>query len=99
MAKLIHTMIRVLDEERSVDFYKRAFGMHVSSRLDKETFTLVYMRSDESDYELELTINKDQSDDYSHGDGYGHVAFVVDDIEEEHKRFDVEGLMPKNIVE
>jgi lactoylglutathione lyase len=99
MAKLIHTMIRVLDEERSVSFYQKAFGMHVSSRLDKETFTLVYMRSDETDQELELTINKDQSDEYTHGDGYGHVAFVVDDIEEEHKRFDAEGLSPRDIVE
>ena len=92
-------MIRVLDEERSVSFYQKAFGMHVSSRLDKETFTLVYMRSDETDQELELTINKDQSDEYTHGDGYGHVAFVVDDIEEEHKRFDAEGLGPRDIVE
>jgi lactoylglutathione lyase len=99
MAKLIHTMIRVLEEERSVTFYQKAFGMHVSRRLDKETFTLVYMRSDETDQEIELTINKDQSNKYTHGDGYGHVAFVVDNIEEEHKRFDAEGLNPKDIVE
>jgi|TARA_B110000196_G_scaffold247803_1_gene216868 lactoylglutathione lyase len=99
MAKLIHTMIRVLEEERSVLFYQKAFGMHVSRRLDKETFTLVYMRGDETDQEIELTINKDQSDEYTHGDGYGHVAFVVDNIEEEHKRFEAEGLMPKDLVE
>ena len=99
MAKLIHTMIRVLDEQRSVTFYQKAFGMQVSRRLDKETFTLVYMRGNETDQEIELTINKDQSDNYTHGDGYGHVAFVVDDIEEEHKRFESEGLMPKDIVE
>tara|TARA_B100001142_G_C14285253_1_gene636633 strand:+ start:465 stop:860 length:396 start_codon:yes stop_codon:yes gene_type:complete len=99
MAKLIHTMIRVLDEQRSVTFYQKAFGMQVSRRLDKETFTLVYMRGNETDQEIELTINKDQSDNYTHGDGYGHVAFVVDHIEEEHKRFESEGLMPKDIVE
>ena len=99
MAKLIHTMIRVLDEQRSVTFYQKAFGMQVSRRLDKETFTLVYMRGNEPDQEIELTINKDQSDNYTHGDGYGHVAFVVDHIEEEHKRFESEGLMPKDIVE
>ena len=99
MAKLIHTMIRVLDEQRSVTFYQKAFGMQVSRRLDKETFTLVYMRGNETDQEIELTNNKDQSDNYTHGDGYGHVAFVVDHIEEEHKRFESEGLMPKDIVE
>ncbi len=98
MAKLIHTMIRVLEEERSVDFYKRAFGLDVSKRLDKETFTLIYLRGKEADQELELTVNKGQTDAYSHGDGYGHVAFAVDDLEAEHERFRAEGLNPKNIV-
>ncbi len=99
MAKLIHTMIRVLEEERSVNFYQKAFGMGISRRLDKETFTLVYLRGDETDQEIELTINKDQTDDYTHGDGYGHVAFVVDDIDAEHNRFKNEGFNPKNLVE
>ena len=99
MAKLIHTMIRVLDEKRSVDFYKKAFGMRISRRLDKETFTLVYLRGDETDQEIELTINKDQEGAYSHGDGYGHVAFVVDDIDAEHARFEAEGFSPRNLVE
>tara|TARA_R110000787_G_scaffold137296_1_gene250076 strand:- start:4619 stop:5014 length:396 start_codon:yes stop_codon:yes gene_type:complete len=99
MAKLIHTMIRVLEEKRSVDFYVNAFGMKVSRRLDKETFTLVYLRGDETDQEIELTINKDQIEPYSHGDGYGHVAFVVDNLETEHKRFEAEGFNPRKLVE
>jgi len=99
VAKLIHTMIRVLDEKRSVDFYEKAFGMRISRRLDKETFTLVYLRGDETDQEIELTINKDQEGAYSHGDGYGHVAFVVDDIDAEHARFEAEGFSPRNLVE
>ena len=99
MAKLIHTMIRVLDEERSVDFYSKAFGMKVSQRLDKETFTLVYLRGEEADQEIELTINKDQEGAYSHGDGYGHVAFAVDDIDAEHARFEAQGFNPKKLVE
>lgn len=99
MAKLIHTMIRVLDEKRSVDFYARAFGMKVSERLDKETFTLIYLRGEATDQEIELTVNKDRTEAYSHGDGYGHVAFVVDDIESEHARFESEGFAPKDLVE
>ena len=99
MTKLIHTMIRVLDEQRSVDFYARAFGMKVSRRLDKDSFTLVYLRGDETDAELELTVNKGRDEDYSHGDGYGHVAFVVDDLEAEHKRFQTEGFEPQKLVE
>ena len=99
MAKLIHTMIRVLEEDRSVDFYSRAFGMQVSRRLDRESFTLVYLRGEETDQEIELTINKGQDEAYSHGDGYGHVAFVVDDIEAEHQRFAAEGFAPRKLVE
>lgn len=99
MAKLIHTMIRVREEERSINFYAEAFGMEVSKRLDKETFTLVYLRGKETDQELELTINKDRTEPYAHGDGYGHVAFVVDDIDTEHARFEAAGLNPRNIVE
>lgn len=98
MTKLIHTMIRVLDEQRSVDFYAKAFGMKVSRRLDKDSFTLVYLRGEETDAEIELTINKGRDEDYSHGDGYGHVAFVVDDLEAEHARFEAEGLEPQKLV-
>ena len=58
MAKAIHSMIRVLDEARSVDFYQRAFNLSVADRLDFETFTLVYLSNTESEFELELTINK-----------------------------------------
>lgn len=98
MAKLIHTMIRVLDEERSVAFYQKAFGMEVSRRLDKETFTLIYLRGEEGDHELELTVNKGRDDAYSHGEGYGHIAFVVDDVEAVHARFDSEGMAPRKLV-
>ena len=99
MAKLIHTMIRVVDEARSIDFYKNAFGMDVARRLDKETFSLIYLRGSETDQEIELTVNRDQSAAYTHGDGYGHVAFVVDDIDAEHARFEKEGLNPRKLVE
>jgi lactoylglutathione lyase len=99
MAKAIHAMIRVLDEQRSVDFYKKAFGLDVSSRLDFPSFTLVYLRNDEADFELELTINKDRTEPYSHGEAYGHVAFVVDDLAAEHARFRGLGLNPLDIKE
>lgn len=98
MAKIIHSMIRVLDEARSVDFYRRAFGLEVVQRLDFETFTLVYLGNDESPFELELTINKDREAPYDLGDGYGHIAVVVDDLEAEHARFVAEGLNPRKLV-
>ncbi|PWR04339.1 lactoylglutathione lyase [Meridianimarinicoccus roseus] len=99
MAKTIHSMIRVLDEARSVDFYNRAFGLTVADRLDFDTFTLVYMRNDESPFEVELTVNKGRTDPYEMGDGYGHLAVVVEDLETEHARFEAEGLAPRKIVD
>jgi len=81
MPKLIHSMIRVLDLERSLAFYTRALGMAESHRLDFPTFTLVYLREPESGFEIELTLNKGQAEPYTHGSGYGHVAFCTDDLE------------------
>ena len=99
MAKAVHSMIRVLDEERSIDFYNTAFALNVAERLDFDTFTLVYMRNEEADFEIELTINKDQEEPYDLGNGYGHLAVVVDDLETEHSRFETAGLNPRKIVE
>lgn len=99
MAKAIHSMIRVLDEARSTDFYDRAFGMKVSHRLDFASFTLVYLRSDDAPFELELTVNKDRTEPYIHGDGYGHIAFVVEDVDAEHARFESEGLNPRKVID
>ena len=81
MAKLIHAMVRVLDEARSVDFYDKAFGLKIADRYDFESFTLVYLSNPESDMEVELVLNKDRTEPYTHGDGYGHVAFSVDDLD------------------
>jgi len=99
MAKAIHTMVRVLDEARSLAFYKKAFGLEVADRLDFPDFTLVYLSNSETPYEVELTINKGRTEPYALGDGYGHVAFVVDDLDAEHRRFEAEGLNPRKIVE
>lgn len=99
MAKTIHSMIRVLDEKRSVSFYEKAFGLQVADRLDFETFTLVYMSSAESAFELELTINKDRTEPYQLGDGYGHLAVSVSDLDAEHARFEAAGFAPRKIVE
>jgi lactoylglutathione lyase len=99
MAKAIHMMVRVLDEARSLGFYKKAFGLDVADRLDFPDFTLVYLSNPEAPFEIELTINKGRSEPYELGDGYGHVAFVVDDLDAEHRRFEAEGLGPRKIVE
>lgn len=99
MAKAIHSMIRVLDEARSVEFYRKAFGLEVADRLDFPDFTLVYLRNAETEFEVELTVNKGQTDPYDLGDGYGHLAVSVDDLDAEHARFEAEGLAPRKLVD
>ena len=98
MAKAIHTMIRVLDLDRSIDFYKKAFALDVADRFDFESFALVYLRNAENDFEIELTLNKGETEAYSHGTGYGHVAVCVDDLDAEHGRFVALDLAPRDIV-
>ncbi|MBS3650702.1 VOC family protein [Pseudaminobacter sp. 19-2017] len=99
MAKAIHSMVRVLDEARSIDFYRAAFGLEIAERLDFDTFTLIYLSNPESEFEVELTVNKGRTEPYSLGDGYGHLAVSVDDLEAEHNRMSERGLSPKNIVD
>lgn len=99
MAKAIHSMIRVLEEARSVDFYSKAFGLEVAGRYDFETFTLIYMSNAEAPFEVELTVNKGRSEPYDLGDGYGHIAFTVEDLDAEHARFKELGYEPRDIVQ
>jgi len=94
LAKTIHSMIRVLDEERSVSFYRDAFGLEIADRLDFPEFTLVYLSNPESPFELELTINKGQTEPYDLGDGYGHLAVSVEDLDSEHARLTTAGYAP-----
>lgn len=99
MAKAIHTMIRVLDLDKSIDFYAKAFRLGVADRFDFDDFVLVYLRNDENDFEIELTNNKGRQTPYTHGDGYGHVAVCVDEIEAEHERLAGLGLGPTDVKE
>ena len=82
-----------------MDFYSRAFGLGIADRIDFESFTLVYLRNAEADFELELTINKGRTEPYALGDGYGHIAFVVEDLDAEHSRLTEAGLAPRKLVD
>ncbi len=99
MAKVIHSMIRVLDVDRSKEFYEKAFGLIEKRYLDFDDFALVYLGNDENDFEIELTLNKGQKDAYTHGNGYGHIAVCVDDLDSEHARIKSLGYAPQDVVE
>src|SRR5262249_15626326 len=77
----IHSMVRVFDLERSRSFYEKAFGMVESHRLEFPTFSLVYLRDPESGAEIELTLNNEQTESYTQGNGYGHGPFCAPDLE------------------
>ncbi len=80
--RILHTMLRVADLDRSLDFYTNVLGMRVLRRKDYPDgkFTLAFVGyQDEADGAvLELTHNWD-TDHYELGSAYGHVALEVDD--------------------
>jgi lactoylglutathione lyase len=83
-ARLLHTMIRVLDLEKSIDFYTRLLGMRLLWRKDYPSgeFTLAFVGYGEesSTAVIELTHNWGQKEPYSIGSGFGHIAIGVPDI-------------------
>ncbi len=99
MAKAIHSMLRVLDLDRSIAFYRQALGLEVADRFDFDDFVLLYLRNEESEFELELTLNQDTTEPYDHGTAYGHFAVSVEDARAEHARLDAAGLQPDDVKE
>ena len=82
--RLLHTMIRVRDLEKSLDFYTRLLGMQVLRRTDfpDGKFTLAFVGyGPEIDHTVvELTHNWDQAEPYQLGTGFGHLAIGAPDI-------------------
>ena len=80
--RILHTMVRVGDLDRSLKFYTEVLGMRVLRRKDypegRFTNCFVGYGDEEHDAVLELTHNWDTKS-YEHGTGYGHVALEVDD--------------------
>ena len=81
--RILHTMLRVGDLDRSVDFYTNVLGMRELRRKDYPDgeFTLAFIGyGDESEHTaIELTYNWGVSD-YDKGEGYGHIAIEVPDV-------------------
>jgi lactoylglutathione lyase len=99
MAKAIHSMVRVMEEARSVSFYQKAFGLLVKDRFDFDGFTLVYLKNPENDFEVELTVNHGRTEAYTHGTGYGHLAVSVDDVEAVHAQITTQNFNPTPVKE
>ncbi|HEY0835834.1 MAG TPA: lactoylglutathione lyase [Azospirillum sp.] len=82
--RMLHTMVRVFDLDKSLDFYTRLLGMTLLRKTDYEggRFTLAFVGyGEEKDTAvIELTHNWDQKEPYTIGTGYGHIAIGVPDI-------------------
>ena len=81
--RLLHTMIRVTDLDKSLDFYTRLLGMNLLRRREFETgrFTLAFVGYGDENHDtvVELTHNWDQKEPYTMGDAFGHLAIAVPD--------------------
>ncbi len=97
MTKMIHSMIRVSDLERSVKFYQDALELDVKDQYVFDGFSLTYLANKETKFELELTHNHGQTAPYELGNGYGHLAVSVEDIEVAHKRLTSLGIEASDI--
>jgi len=80
--KFLHTMIRVVDLDKSIKFYTEVLGLklHREKEYPEGEFTLAFLGyGGDTEPFLELTHNWD-TDSYELGNGYGHMAFGVEDI-------------------
>lgn len=102
-AKYIHTCYRILDPEKSEDFYVGKLGMKKVGEMHFDTATNYFfaLEEDASEPMLELTHNHEQTRPYDLGDGYSHVAFTVDDLQETVSKLEEGGvevaLQPKTM--
>lgn len=84
--RMIHENLNVSDLETSVAFYEKALGMHVLRRNDQPDFTILYMGTEDDNFELELTWLRDHPQKYDLGEDEFHLAFYADDYEAAHAR-------------
>tara|TARA_B100001971_G_scaffold215185_1_gene259361 strand:+ start:30201 stop:30629 length:429 start_codon:yes stop_codon:yes gene_type:complete len=77
----LHTMIRVKDLDRALEFFN-LLGLKEKRRKDVEAgrFTLVFLGDEITEAEVELTYNWDQTEEYTGGRNFGHLAYKVDNI-------------------
>lgn len=82
--QMMHTMVRVKDLDKSLDFYTRLLGMTLLRKMEfpEGRFTLAFVGygPEETNAVVELTYNWDQAEPYDLGNGYGHIALGVRDI-------------------
>jgi len=94
--KLDHTMIRVFDQEKTMDFYTRILGMKIHRQNEypdgRFTNTFVGYVGEDEGTNIEMTYNWDQEEPYDMGDAWGHIALKVSDVYETAEYLKSEGV-------
>ena len=87
--QFLHSMIRVLNEEKSIKFYCELLGLKKGERIRLEDCYLQYLVDEKTGVQIELTINDEAPvGGYSLGDSFGHFAFLCDDLDEISKKIE-----------
>ncbi|MDK2867818.1 MAG: lactoylglutathione lyase [Clostridiales bacterium] len=88
MYQIVHMCIRVMDLEKSLAFYREAFGFEETRRKEfpEDSFSLVFISDADRNFEIELTYNYNPEKPYELGNGYSHLGVVVEDLEASHAR-------------
>ena len=81
-----HFNFNVKDLDRSLKFYKEAFGLEPVEVNDRPNFTLAFLGDNTTSFRLELTYLKDRTEAYDLGEQEFHLAFVADDMEKAHEK-------------
>ena len=78
--KMVHTEVHVLDLDASLAFYKEALGLEPVREKGPEdgSWKIVFLKNDQTDFQLELTWNLGRAEPYDNGGGDIHLAFTVD---------------------
>ncbi|HEX5956883.1 MAG TPA: VOC family protein [Solirubrobacterales bacterium] len=95
MSELIHTCYRVLDLDRTKDFYEK-LGFEELRRMPiRDEATNLFMGLPGDGARLELTYNHDRTEPYDVGTGYGHIAITTDDLDGTLDRLAAVGIEPE----
>ena len=95
MSALIHTCYRILEIDRSVEFYEKLGFEEVGRFPIRDEAINVFMGLPDDGARLELTWNKDQGEPYEIGTGYGHIAITADDLDATLEQLAADGVEPE----
>lgn len=85
--KFLHTMIRVKDIKKSLEFYEKLIGLKLVKQMRLDDCTLYFLSDEIGEVQIELTQNDETPEKgYEIGSGFGHFAFQVDSMEEVTKK-------------